>query len=152
LIQLGDENYVAISYAWGPPEPTAEIFVDGRNIKVRANLEAALRQFRTMRYFRQGGKIWIDSLCINQHDEEEKQRQVQIMASIYRNAGNVIVWLGPGTQTSDAAIAWLEVCGSDYRAEYAEAFDGSDPATANTWRTMARSAWRQVTRRSGSFT
>ncbi|KAK4109235.1 HET-domain-containing protein [Canariomyces notabilis] len=134
-----DDNYVAMSYWWGPKdeEPTAEIVVNGRIVKVRENLEAGLRQFREMEYFQQGGKIWIDSLCINQQDEAEKQDQVQMMASIYRCAGNVMVWLGPADIESGCSITFLENAGADFRAEYVEAFDGADPITAHTWRTMA---------------
>ena len=131
-------NFVAMSYTWGPAEPTAEIVVDGNRAQVRANLEAGLRRFRDMDYFRLGGKIWIDALCINQQDQAEIEKQVQMMASIYRHAGNVIVWLGPDTPESDQAISYLEKLGREYRAEYAEAMDAADPVTANTWRTMAR--------------
>lgn len=127
-----------MSYAWGPPEPTAEIWINGRAVPVRDNLAAALRQFRTMDCFRFGGKIWIDSLCINQADEAEKQVQVQMMASIYRHAGNIIVWLGPEDSDSDLAISYLERVSADYRAEYLEALDWSDTLTALTWCTMAR--------------
>ncbi|KAE9376041.1 HET-domain-containing protein [Stipitochalara longipes BDJ] len=132
------DNYVALSYAWGPLEPTAEIMVNGRAVQVRANLEAALRQFTTMDYFSRGGKIWIDSLCVNQEDEAEKQVQVQMMASIYSHAGNVMVWLGVETEDSDLAISYLEMTGNDYRAEYAEAMDETDAFTATNWRTMAQ--------------
>ncbi|KAK3366738.1 heterokaryon incompatibility protein [Lasiosphaeria ovina] len=134
---LIDDNYVAMSYCWGPPEPTAEIIVNGWVVKVRANLEAGLRQFREMEYFRGGGNIWVDSLCINQTDRAEKVAQVQMMASIYQYAGNILVWLGPEGNRSDDAITLLENTGTDFRAEYVEAFDGSDPVIATTWRTMA---------------
>ncbi|KAI3320661.1 heterokaryon incompatibility protein-domain-containing protein [Xylariaceae sp. AK1471] len=132
------ERYIALSYAWGPPEHTATIIVNGQSIKVRANLEFALRQFRGMTYFKSLGQIWINSLCINQDDNLEKQRQVQMMADIYRNAGNVIVWLGPAADESDLAISYLEYVGASYRAEYADAFDMADPVTATTWRTMGQ--------------
>lgn len=135
---LHPTTYVALSYAWGPPEPTAEITVNGKTVAVRANLEAALRRFRKLEYFRFGGRIWIDSLCINQADEAEKQRQVAMMASVYSNAGNVVVWLGPEANDSDLVISYLEHVGTDYRAEYLEALDKSDPLTAATWRAVAR--------------
>ncbi|KAK1752354.1 HET-domain-containing protein [Echria macrotheca] len=131
-------NYVAMSYCWGPEQPTADIIVNGKVTKVRANLEAGLRQFRDMEYFREGGKIWIDSLCINQEDIPEKQDQLQMMASIYRYAGNIIVWLGTEADDSDQAIYHLENAGRDFRSEYVEALDSSDPITATTWRTMAQ--------------
>ncbi|KAI0413436.1 heterokaryon incompatibility protein-domain-containing protein [Xylaria grammica] len=132
------DRYVALSYAWGPPEPAATIIINGQSVKVRANLESALRQLRNMDYFKSLGKIWIDSLCINQNDNAEKQRQVQMMADIYRNAGNVVVWLGPAADESDLVISYLEHVGAMYRAEYVEAFDMADPVTATTWRAMGQ--------------
>ncbi|KAK4120351.1 HET-domain-containing protein [Parathielavia appendiculata] len=132
------DTYVAMSYAWGPPKPTAQIMVNGKNVPVRANLEAGLREFRKLDYFRLGGKLWVDSLCINQADESEKEKQVQIMASIYSHAANVIVWLGLEEPGSDLAIQFLEDISADYRAEYLEVLDKSDPLTATTWRTMAQ--------------
>jgi hypothetical protein len=138
LAGLDAESYVAMSYAWGPPGVVAEIMVNGAKVQVRPNLEAALRQFRTMDYFALGGKVWIDPLCINQQDELEKEKQVQMMASIYRCAGNVIVWLGPEEPGSDLAISFLESISADYRAEYLEFLDSSNPLTATTWRSMAQ--------------
>ena len=37
---------------------------------------------------------WIDALCINQDDAEEKNEQVRMMRSMYEKATNVWVWLG----------------------------------------------------------
>ncbi|PSR77686.1 hypothetical protein BD289DRAFT_142389 [Coniella lustricola] len=40
------------------------------------------------------GLFWIDALCINQGDLEERSAQVRIMPQIYSKADCVIVWLG----------------------------------------------------------
>lgn len=37
---------------------------------------------------------WIDFLCINQEDDEEKTSQVAIMKEIYKGAQETVVWLG----------------------------------------------------------
>lgn len=39
--------------------------------------------------------LWIDALCINQKDNNEKSSQVMMMRDIYAHAKNVLVWLGP---------------------------------------------------------
>jgi hypothetical protein len=135
-------NYVAMSYAWGPEEPTATIFLNGQKIEVRANLEAGLRQFRKMDYFRAGGKIWIDALCINQADKNEKELQIQMMTSVYKIAGNVIVWLGVEEDDSEGAIREIQFMSTGYRTEYVELFDKSDALTATSWREMAQARLR----------
>jgi hypothetical protein len=38
--------------------------------------------------------IWIDAVCINQNDEEEKLVQIKMMNKVYRNAQMVWVWFG----------------------------------------------------------
>ncbi|KZM25263.1 hypothetical protein ST47_g3592 [Ascochyta rabiei] len=39
--------------------------------------------------------IWIDALCIDQHNISEQSHQVNIMGQIYSAADRVLVWLGP---------------------------------------------------------
>jgi hypothetical protein len=48
--------------------------------------------------------IWIDAICINQEDNDEKGQQVQSMAKIYAKASRVIVWLGEAAGDSDHAL------------------------------------------------
>lgn len=38
--------------------------------------------------------FWIDAICINQADSVERGRQVNIMANIYHQAKEVVIWLG----------------------------------------------------------
>jgi len=135
---IGKDNYVAMSYSWGPENPTTTILVDGVEVQVRLNLEAGLRQFRDMEFFKAGGKIWIDALSINQNDKDEVAAQVQMMGEIYGLAGNVLVWLGEEADGSDKVIEELEKLGRLYRTEYIEIFDGSDPWTAISWREVAQ--------------
>lgn len=47
---------------------------------------------------RTSGFLWIDAICINQADLEERSAQVRIMPRIYSNADCVIVWLGDDSQ------------------------------------------------------
>lgn len=44
------------------------------------------------------GFFWIDAICINQDDLEERSAQVAIMPQIYSKADCVIVWLGDDSQ------------------------------------------------------
>jgi len=85
-------SFAALSYVWGNPSERPHITVDNHTIAVTQNLHSALA-----RLHRQGlrGYIWIDALCINQSDTAEKNVQVGMMARIYGQAEQVIVWLGP---------------------------------------------------------
>lgn len=50
---------------------------------------------------------WIDSICINQANFEERRHQVQLMHLIYRQAEQVIVWLGEPSSDSYLAMDFI---------------------------------------------
>lgn len=83
--------YDALSYVWGPEDNQSSIYIEDYKMSVRANLHAALLHLRD-RFIER--IIWIDAICINQEDNDEKGQQVQSMAEIYAKATRVIVWLG----------------------------------------------------------
>jgi hypothetical protein len=84
-------SYEALSYVWGGLKTTQSILIGDEHLDVTPNLYAALLQLRNSIFPR---ILWIDALCINQKDNEEKALQIQSMAEIYGNAQRTIVWLG----------------------------------------------------------
>ena len=57
--------------------------INGHEVTVRSNLEAALRSFRQQDEFQGGLMLWTDALCINQDDINEKEKTIQDMQNIY---------------------------------------------------------------------
>jgi hypothetical protein len=53
--------------------------------------------------------LWIDAVCINQDNEEEKEHQIQLMARIYSQANRLVVWLGETADDSDLALEEIRV-------------------------------------------
>ncbi len=49
--------------------------------------------------------LWIDAICINQVDKEEKSRQIPRMSDIYQKANEVCVWLGEELREDGSAMA-----------------------------------------------
>ena len=91
------EPYRALSYTWDEPglqDDNHHILIDGEPHDVAPNLFNALCQLSTAY---EGSLIWIDALCINQKDSSEKEKLVQRMGEVYRNAFEVIIWLGEAT-------------------------------------------------------
>lgn len=82
-------SYTALSYVWGDPGDTRPITIHGHEVQVTKNLAEALYQLRSD----QTGPLWVDALCINQDNEDEKNHQVHRMSKIYRSAVEVIAWL-----------------------------------------------------------
>ncbi len=78
--------------------------------QVTKNLEAALRnlRYRPIHGAASNDRIlWIDAICINQNDIQERNVQVRRMVDIYKSAVRVVVWLGEGDQDSDKAISFI---------------------------------------------
>jgi hypothetical protein len=84
-------NYIAVSYTWGDSTKTSAIWTNYGCIKVTMSLDSVLRRLRHPKRF---VVIWIDGICINQEDYEEKSRQVQLMREIYANATKTFIYLG----------------------------------------------------------
>ncbi|KAF2818578.1 TPR-like protein [Ophiobolus disseminans] len=90
-------HYNALSYVWGDPVNTQPIYVSGCQFDVTENLHAALCSLRR----RSIEWIWIDAICINQQNQQERGHQVRYMAKIYGKAYRVIVWLGKAADNSE---------------------------------------------------
>ncbi|KAN0102034.1 Heterokaryon incompatibility protein (HET) domain containing protein [Hyaloscypha variabilis] len=84
-------KYRALSYMWGDEAVEAEILLNGVRFRVRQNLWDALHYLRNSEAQR---PFWIDAICINQCDVEERNRQLAMMKWIYFRAETVVVWLG----------------------------------------------------------
>jgi hypothetical protein len=97
-------DYAALSYVWGDERQTRKIIVNDQEMQVTQNLEQALRKFRKQSEFQVGFGLWVDAICINQRDFEERGSQVQRMRQIYGQAWAVIAWLGEEERESDKAI------------------------------------------------
>ena len=104
-------QFWAFCYTWGPRESPRTIEIDGHEVSVTPNLYCALWNYvsvledwadspeptpeRLDVWF-----LWVDALCINQEDFEERARQVRLMSEIYRK-GFVAVHLDPGDEKKD---------------------------------------------------
>jgi hypothetical protein len=94
-------QFDALSYEWAAQPGSTDISCDAQPTSVRNNLHAALQSFRLPDKRR---VLWVDALCINQADNEEKSQQVAMMREIYGSATRVFIWLGKETQLVRAAF------------------------------------------------
>ena len=95
----------ALSYIWGDLAHPNSMVVDGKDLRITRNLSCARLQLRRADRPRE---LWIDALCINQSNAEEKTQQVRKMHRIYSLASRVIIWLVESDSDSDLAIACLQ--------------------------------------------
>jgi len=87
---LGKPTFKALSYVWGDPNIKVPILLDSKRYDVTKNCYGALLRLRDLRET----SVWIDAICIDQMNNEEKCSQIPLMNYIYSAAEEVIVWLG----------------------------------------------------------
>jgi hypothetical protein len=97
-------SYAALSYCWGSAAQSHSILLDGIQIPITENLYHALYRLRA------SGRLllWVDAVCIDQRNDRERNFQVTRMSAIYKNAREVLVWLGPAADNSDDAMKALQ--------------------------------------------
>lgn len=90
LKSTNGRSYEALSWCWGTAPPTSSIHVrkGGKMFwkKVQPDLLAALKALRDKHEDRY---LWIDAICIDQQNVNEKNHQVEMMAMIYGQAQRV---------------------------------------------------------------
>jgi hypothetical protein len=52
--------------------------------------------------------VWVDALCIDQQNKDERATQVRLMGQIYSGAVTVAIWIGPEYEDSALAMQLLE--------------------------------------------
>lgn len=107
-------QFEALSYVWGSPRDKKQIYVEDQIFDVTINLEAALR---ALRHPEETLRIWVDAICINQVDLDEKSTQVPLMGRIYKQASSVLIWLGENTLNIDRMMVWLPILRSPKGAQ-----------------------------------
>ncbi|KAI1735462.1 HET-domain-containing protein [Xylaria scruposa] len=122
-------SYRCLSYTWGDPldrslsspenripmsgecDHYVENDEDGSAIMVTENCIDALQQISRIQCPDDKGQMpswWIDAICMDQDNKEEKNAQVAMMDQIYQKAEGVLVWLGKEDEHTGVAIKVLE--------------------------------------------
>lgn len=110
-------EYAALSYVWGDPSNTEDIILNGRRVPVTKNLATALRHVKKHWKLEFPNKnpssfrIWVDVLCINQQDLDERAQQVARMQYMYTLADIVLAWLGDEDELISLAFETIERLG-----------------------------------------
>ena len=132
-------NFEALSYTWEGGLNTISIFVNGQRRLITPNLEAFLRHRREAQDL---VTLWVDAICINQEDNQEKNSQVKLMNLIYLAAGRIIVWLGRAEDDSDLAMEELLYLGSG--SPYDKIHIITDPTLKAIQKLLSRGWWYRM--------
>jgi hypothetical protein len=116
-------EFEAVSYVWGSSERPYKIKCNvatrvsrphilfpkakpDKDMSVTASLKRLLERLRGEEGYR---ILWIDAICINQNSNEEKSSQVAVMHRIYRQASEVLVYIGEADQDTASALAYASL-------------------------------------------
>jgi hypothetical protein len=109
-------NVEALSYSWDGQSPDQPIncrtvgnldddpSISYDTLSVTVNCVHALRALRKQSDRR---LLWIDGICINQADIDEKSVQVALMGELYAASRGVIVWLGNEDEAAQRAFKFV---------------------------------------------
>lgn len=152
-------KFTALSYVWGEYLSAGDTIAlrtsgeDGAfsSLQLTANCHSALTHLR-----RRYGSItvWVDSICINQTDQQEKSNQIPLMKEIFTWASPVHVWLGEGNARSDRAMDYLSQVSSyeidldalEYLLYPADSMWTRAVGTAQLYRRICVRSWECVLR------
>lgn len=145
-------QYVALSYVWGPwSRPPRTIFCGQHQVDVTDNLWEALSHLRRDPTGEDPGRssdgsmtIWIDALCINQRDAEEKMAQIPLMGDIYSSSFSTCIWLGKGSPESDEAARLAKAVGWQELFHPEGGFFYTMPNRSVTWKAGLRGALARI--------
>ena len=97
-------GYSALSYVCGQGTCDQEVYVNGGRLRVKPNLMAALKQFKSCMICKLRDAVgspraslcwvWADAMSINQADATEKAEQIGEMHHVYREASRTAACLG----------------------------------------------------------
>ena len=113
-------DYDVLCYVSSRSGSTSSIRVNGQWTWVDSSLSAALKN---LRYIDRPRTLWVDALCTNPADIEERNNQVSFQAPIMLQARSVCIWLGkkgPGSRwafsyDSISSISNLDSFWDDYK-------------------------------------
>jgi hypothetical protein len=99
--------YTALSYVWGAPSFDIPMRLDDKSvINITRSLASALCHLRSEK---ECVWLWIDQICIDQGNIQDKEQQIPLMGLIYSHASNTLIWLGDdGGDLPDVAFETLE--------------------------------------------
>ncbi|CAG9975229.1 unnamed protein product [Clonostachys byssicola] len=110
FISLSDRplpDFTAVSYCWNDWSKFKESELERIQFPGYQSLSLSPTLWHLFNSLQQNSPnftVWIDFLCINQKNKDERESQVQQMNKVYSFAKNVLLWLGKRDSISEKAF------------------------------------------------
>jgi len=135
--------YEALSYVWEDEGDPSMMNLNEKPFCITKNLECALRH---LRYTERPRDLWVDAICINQQNDDEKSKQVAMMGRTYNKAQKVYAWLGEGNRQSDCVFDVL----NEYQVQRARTVISSNLDAAEELSSHRQMFWDNFTKMVGN--
>lgn len=99
-------HYRALSYVWGESSHTERLWTPAGTLLITSNLKAALQ---TIRQKQEPMILWVDRVCINQEDADEKATQIRLLPHIFQRAISVLAFTGDGPEIERAIETLMQI-------------------------------------------
>ena len=108
-----DSQHACLSYRWGSAKKIKQILVNNQRFDVHGNLWKFLNSWRQHKKMQpmETQHIWIDAICTDQSNIEERNHQVRMMGEIYQSATEVLVCVGEGELDIQEALHMINGMG-----------------------------------------
>ncbi|PGH11902.1 hypothetical protein AJ79_04594 [Helicocarpus griseus UAMH5409] len=106
--------YEALSYEWAGNTGLRPVKCGSQEFHLSSNLRAALRR---LRYTNRRRLVWVDAICIDQSNRQERSHQVSLMRDIYRNAQRALIWIGEEKEHTGAAFGLIPALAEKWVAQ-----------------------------------
>lgn len=106
-------QYTVLSYVWGDNSRVHQIQANGKCILITENLKVFFDETKRRRNSQPNpstwpfGWLWVDAVCINQEDSNERSEQVAMMKAIFEKAHSLIMWLGEESNEVADAVEYI---------------------------------------------
>ncbi|KAK3989394.1 het-domain protein, partial [Cladorrhinum sp. PSN332] len=109
-------QYDALSYVWGNTDPC--------NMRLLGSLRMLVQRLAQEKNSLPQPKklVWVDAICINQADDDEKSRQVTKMRDIYHSAAQTVAYLGDERDDSKVFMWFMSRIAQQFGREMEKSF------------------------------
>jgi hypothetical protein len=129
--------FTALSYTWDHDAQYERIECNGMSMPIMKNLFRFLVQFRSALTVERLS-LWVDAICINQQNVDERNHQVGQMRDIYTRADSVIVWLAESDDEADVAFGILKEQTQLLNSENSDCYDLRRHIPNRKWKALQR--------------
>ena len=129
--------YGCLSYCWGDSTELRQINVmyteksdatPNGLVTTRTRFNITSNLYGALRFLRSDMRrpvLWVDALCIDQSDPEERSEQVALMSEIYTQGMQTLIWIGEADSTTKSVFEFAKLLVIDLEANPNEV----DPST-----------------------